>query len=152
MFHSIWNPELIKIIILNLHIDGSFRRVSSEKPDSDSRPDDEREDVGDDHRVDKSVVLLFPPLLQGDNAAARAGLGRWQFPLLGRLYIGPGAPVPDEVRHEDLPVDVDVSEVQVGLLRQLQAGTVGRRLGWVVAEVGRDSTAGATGCFSLSLS
>lgn len=65
-----------------------------------------------------------------------------QPPLLGRLNVRSGAPVPDEVGDGDLSVDVDITEVQV--LGELHGGTVGGRLGGVVAHVRRDATASPT--------
>ena len=144
-----WRINLVLFSLPELS-QGRLEHFSFE-PDTNTGTDNQGDNVGEEEGEDQLAGDFPRRFLLAGRSHWELGRVVLESPLFRRNNIGPGAPVPDEVRHEDLPVDVDVSELQVRVLSQLQAGTVGRRFGRVVTEIGRDSTAGATGGFSLSL-
>ena len=94
--------------------------AAPEHPDSDTRAEEEREDVGDDDRVEE---LGFPlgaaehAAVLGRGLGGRAAAAAGAPPRLGRRDVGARAPVPDEVRDLRVAgvavaqrVDVDITE------------------------------------------
>lgn len=94
-----FNISSLEVCCLDLHSDDPLWGVSPEEPDPEPSPDQEREDVGDDDGVDEILAVSLPSVLESHyTAVVGAGLGRGlESPLLGRLYVRSGAPVPDEV-------------------------------------------------------
>ena len=131
--------------------------AAPEHPDADTRAEEEREDVGDDDRVEE---LGFPlgaaehAAVLGRGLGGRAAAAAGAPPRLGRRDVGARAPVPDEVGDGDLGLGVEVhvaqAEVRLRLLavHPLVVGAVGRRLGRLG---GGDVGAGSAGAGGLGL-
>ena len=67
-------------------------------PDSETRSDDEGDDIGDEKGEDHfGGGESLPLLLLGERDGALNGNTALELPLLGRGNVGSGAPVPDEL-------------------------------------------------------
>ena len=67
-------------------------------PDSNTSPDDERDNVGEEEGDNNFGCRESLPLLLLDGGdGALGGNTALKLPLLGREDVGPGAPVPDEL-------------------------------------------------------